>query len=255
VENPMNVVADSFMCVIGSLNTAVLYGANTGFGMMSLAMMPRGGGFFTWLGGLAVVLLFLYIGFDVVFKVLNVVFNFVFLIIFMPLLLAAAAFAKTWEKMAGGVLNGALGILARTAVSVVGITLEVMIVSALINHGMQSTMSSDPAVEYAIIEKCERMAANDEGEIDKPAFAACFGAERAANPSAFRYLDKGWDFLVMMLFIFAVYHVLIKKKLQDRIDTSDKEAYFEFGENLKTFGQKLWNLPFQIIKKIPIGKK
>jgi hypothetical protein len=59
----------------------------------------------------------------------------------------------------------------------------------------------------------------------------------------------------MMLFIFAVYYMLIKRKLDERIDTSDKEAYFKFGSSLKTFGEQLWKLPGQIIKKIPIGKK
>ncbi|MDR3208875.1 MAG: hypothetical protein LBT45_03435 [Rickettsiales bacterium] len=253
-QNPMIGVSDSFMCVIGNLNAAVLYGANTGFAMMNFAWMGLGGGFFTWLGGLAIVLLFLYIGFNVVFKVLNVVFNLVFLIIFMPLLLAAAAFDETW-KLASGVLNGAIGILAKAAVGVIGITLNVMIVSALVNHGMQSTMSSDTAAEYAIIEKCEKSSANEKGEIEAAAFKACFEAERRANPSAFGYLDKGWDFLVMMLFIFAVYYLLINKELEKRMGISEKDMYFEFGSNLKTFGQTLWKLPSKIINKIPVGKK
>jgi hypothetical protein len=235
------------------LNATVLYGANTGFAMMNFAWRKMGGGFLTWLGGLTVVLLFLYIGFKVMFKVLNVVFNLVFLIIFLPLLLAAAAFEKTWT-LAGGVLDHAIGILAKTAVRVVGIAIEIMIISSLVNYSMKSTMSSDPAAEYAIIEKCEKIAANEKGEVEQNAFLKCFEAERAANPSAFRYLDKGWDFLMMMLFIFVVYYSLVDKKLRGIINTSDDDAYFKFGGALKDFGKTIWNTARQLIKKIPIKK-
>lgn len=255
-ENPMDRVSNSFVCVIGNLNSVVLLGANSGFAMMNFAWMDMGGGVLTWIAGLAIVLLFLYIGFNVMFKVMNVVFNLVFVIVFLPLLIAAFAFDK-W-KIADGVSTGAVDMLAKTAVKVVGITIEVMIVSALVNYSFKSTMSSDPIAEQRIVEKCERMAANDKGEIVKESYKSCFVAERAANPDAFRYLDKGWDFLIMMLFIFTIYFALVDKKLQKIINTSDEgdDVYFKFGTNLKAFGTTVWNSVNQWLKKIPMpGKK
>jgi hypothetical protein len=189
---------------------------------------------------------------------LNVVFNLVFLIIFLPLLLASFAFEKTWG-IAKSISTGAIEILAKTAVRVIGITIEVMILSSMISYAKQETLSSDPAVEYAILEKCEKAAERKDStgkiKIDNTVYKSCFAAERAANPTAFRYLDNGWDFLMMMLFLFAVYHVLLRTRLQKIIDTSDDGAYFKFGDNLKTFGQTIWKLPSQIMKKIPVGKK
>jgi hypothetical protein len=249
---PMSFVSDSFMCVIGNLNAAVLYGASSGFALMGFAWQGLGGGFLSWLGGLVVVLIFLYAGADILFKVLNVVFSLVFLIIFLPLLLAAHAFENL--NIAKGVSKGAIDILAKTTVRVIGITIEVMILSGMISYAQKETLSSDPAAEYAIIEKCERVAALPGGGIDKISYRSCFVSERAANPTAFRYLYHGWDFLRMMLFMFLVYHVLMKERLGKIINTSD-DAYFKFGDNLKSFGQTVWKFPSQLLKKIPVGKK
>jgi hypothetical protein len=253
VDNPMSSVSDSFMCVIGNLNAVILSGASNGFAMMGFAWQGLGGGFLSWLAGLAVVLIFLYVGFNVVFQILNVVFNLVFLIIFLPLLLAAYAFEKTWD-MAKGAATGAIGILAQTAVRVIAITLNVLIFSSIVSYAQRATMSSDPAAEYAILEKCEQAAADEAGEIDKNLYKSCFLAERAANPTAFNYLYKGWEFLCMMLFLFFIYEFLIKKKLLDRFVSSEKDEYFKFGDGLKSFGQAVWKLPSQIMKKIPVGK-
>jgi hypothetical protein len=249
----MSVVSDAFLCVIGNLNAVVLYGANSGFAMMNFAWLGMGGGFLTWVAGLSIVLLFLYVGFNVMFKILNVVFNLVFLILFLPLLVASWAFDKTW-KIAAGATSGAINMLARTAVRVVGITLEVVIFYGLVSFCMNETMMSDPAAEIAIAQKCEEQAAGADGAIEKTTYLSCFNAGRAANPNAFGYLDRGWDFLVMMLFIFMVYKLLIEDKLRKIIDTNSDGAYFKFGDNVKTFGKTIWNAANSLVKKIPIGK-
>jgi len=137
VDNPMAIVNSSFMCIIGNLNVAILYGASSGFAMMNMAWMGMGGGILTWIGGLLLVLIFLYVGFGVLWKVLNVVFNLVFIIVFLPLLLAAFAFEGKW-KLASGVSKSAIDILAKTSVSVIGITLQVMILSSLLSYAMMS---------------------------------------------------------------------------------------------------------------------
>lgn len=253
-NGPMQSVAQSFLCVIGNLNAVILSGASSGFAMMNFAWMGMGGGLFTWLGGLAVVLLFLYIGFNVMFKVLNVVFNLVFIIVFLPLFLASLAFEKVW-KTAGDIFSGGLGILAKTSVRVIGITIEIMILSSLVTFSMEKTMSSDVVAETAIIEKCESVSANANGEIDKNVYVSCFKTERLTHPEAFRYLDNGWDFLIMMIFIWCVYRFLIDQKLQAIIDTSDKGAYFNFGNGLKEIGVQAIKIPGQIAKKFEKKKK
>ncbi|MDR2268718.1 MAG: hypothetical protein LBD94_00865 [Rickettsiales bacterium] len=253
-DNLMAGVSNSFMCVIGNLNAVVLSGANAGFSMMNFAWLGMGGGVLTWIAGLVIVLMFLFIGIDVLFKVLNVIFGLVFIIIFLPLIAASFAFDKVWKKIAGGVSKGAIEILAKTAVQVVGITIRIMILYSLTSYAFTSTMSSNPVAEYAIIEKCENLSALPDGKMDKDVYVLCFNAERAANPDAFKHLDKGWDFLVMMLFLFAVYYALVDKKLQGVMGLSGENVDFKFGENLKSFGKTIWNTANQLVKKIPVKK-
>jgi hypothetical protein len=251
--HPLSAVSDSFSCIVGNLNATILYGANGGFAMMNYAWLGLGGGILTWIGGLAVALIFLYLGFRVLWKILNVVFNLVFIIIFLPLLIAAWAFEASWG-VAKGAMSGAIGMLAKTAVRSIGIVLEVVIISGMINFARTETLSSDPVAEIEIAQRCEAMADRG-GQIDAAIYKNCFVAERARNPNAFRYLDHGWDFIMMMLFIFAVYYILIDKKLQKIINTDDDGGYFKFGNEVQSFGKQVWGGLNKIVKRIPIGKK
>ncbi|MDR2770306.1 MAG: hypothetical protein LBB08_02545 [Rickettsiales bacterium] len=252
-SNPMDPVSDQFMCVIGNLNVAILSGASGGFALMNFASQGMGGGMMLWIGGLAVVFIFMFIGFNVLFQILNVVFNLVFLIIFLPLFIASYAFEKTW-KMAGGVVGNAIGILIETAVRVVAVTLRVLILSSMVAYAQKETLSSDPAAEYAIIAKCEKEAADAEGRIDMQIYKRCFEAERAASPTAFGYLDRGWDFIVMVVFLFVIYFWLVDKKLGKHLKLDEGGVYFRFGDQLKNFGGSVWKLPSSLLKKfIPGG--
>ena len=72
VENSddiLNPVLRPFMCSIGNLNAVMLAGAGGGFSLMNYAWLGMGGGAITWVAGLALVIMFLIIGFDLFFQV------------------------------------------------------------------------------------------------------------------------------------------------------------------------------------------
>ena len=86
-EDVLTPVLHPFMCMMGNLNTVILAGAAGGFALMNYAWLDidgDGGGTFTWLAGLALIIMFLIIGFDLLFQVLNVMFKLIFIIIFVP---------------------------------------------------------------------------------------------------------------------------------------------------------------------------
>nr|MBQ0091667.1 hypothetical protein [Candidatus Enterousia merdequi] len=94
-EDILTPVLQPFMCVMGNLNAVMLAGAGGGFALMNYAwldMGDSGGGIFTWLAGLTLVIMFLVIGFNLFFQILSVIFKLIFIIIFMPLMIGAAAF-------------------------------------------------------------------------------------------------------------------------------------------------------------------
>ena len=91
-----------------------------------LDLNEKVGGAFTWLAGLTLVIMFLVIGFDLLFQVLSVFFKLIFVIIFMPILIAAAAFEKVW-KIANGLLNKSIDMLVDSAVAIIKISLKIIV--------------------------------------------------------------------------------------------------------------------------------
>ena len=65
----LNPIMQPFMCVMGNINSVMLAGAAGGFALMNYAWLDLGGGAFTWLAGLVLVLMFMIIGFDLFFMV------------------------------------------------------------------------------------------------------------------------------------------------------------------------------------------
>ena len=279
-DDILNPILQPFMCVMGNINSVMLAGAAGGFSLMNYAWMGLGGGAFTWLAGLALVLMFLVIGFDLVFQILSVVFKLVFLIIFLPLLLAAAAFEKTW-KLADGVVKSAINMLVKSAVQIVSITLKVLITYAIVAYaadayfpgpydgysavlpplmGQQVENPDDQTLSVMnVFSTCERVATAD-GEMDADKFKACFTAQRAAvereYPHAFDFMDDGWDFLVLMFGLFLLYFYGIKPKV-DAIITGGGKEEFDFGNWAKGLGKKIWSAPQQIFDAVAkaTGKK
>lgn len=272
-DDVLNPVLGPFMCVIGNINSVMLAGAAGGFSLMNYSWLGMGGGVFTWLAGLALVLMFLIIGFDLVFQILSVVFKLVFLIIFLPLILAAAAFEQTWS-LANGVVKNAVDMLIKTAIQVVSITLKVLITYAIVAYAADSyfpgprdgysailppmmgqTVENPDAQTLSVINvfsTCESVATAD-GEMDADKFKNCFTAQRTQvenqYPNAFDFMDDGWDFLLMMLFIFFLYFYAIKPKVDAIIVGSSKEQ-FDFGTWAKELGKKIWYSPRQIFENI-----
>jgi hypothetical protein len=129
--NILDPVLRPFMCVMGNLNTVMLAGAGGGFALMNYAWLGLGAGLFTWLAGLFLVIMFLVIGFDLVFQVLNVIFKLIFIIIFMPFMIAAAAFEQVWS-LAKKVMGSAIDMLVNSALSILKISLKITIIYAIV---------------------------------------------------------------------------------------------------------------------------
>jgi hypothetical protein len=259
----------------------MLAGAAGGFSLMNYAWLGMGGGFFTWLSGLGLVLMFLIIGFDLVFQVLGVIFKLVFVIIFLPLIMAGAAFEGTW-KLAGGLIKKSIDMLVSSAIQMVVISLKVLIIYAtvvysadmffpapydgytailppLVANGSHQITDNQTLSVMTVFSDCEQVSVTD-GELDKDKFLNCFTARRAQverqYPNAFDFLDNGWDFLLIMGFLAGLYFVVLNKRL-DALFAQDKDKLFDFGDALRGVANATIKLPMNLTNMIlkQFGKK
>lgn len=286
-DDVLNPILQPFMCVIGNLNTVALAGAAGGFAMMNYAWMDMGGGAFTWVAGLVLVLMFLIIGFDLFFQILSVVFKLIFVIIFLPLLLAAAAYEPIWGA-AGGLFKKVINMVVSSAVRIVAITLKIVILYATVSFaadtyfpgprdgysaimpplmGQKLTNPDAKTLSVAnVFATCEQVALAD-GEMDKYKFKNCFTAQRAAveraYPGAFDFLSNGFDFLLLMIGLFLLYYYAIGPKIDAILPAGtiklpipgedkklDSKEEFDFGAWTYDVGKKIWGAPKQIFEKI-----
>ncbi len=249
----LNPILQPFMCVVGNINSVMLAGAAGGFSLMNYSWMGMGGGAFTWVAGLALVLMFLLIGFDLFFQILSVVFKLVFLVIFLPLLLASYAFEGVWAK-ANGLLGNAINMLVTSAVRIIAITLKTLVIYATVSYTadaffpgpndgytailppMMGMHAENPDAQTLsvmnVFTTCEQVALVD-GEMDKDKFKNCFTARKAEverkYPNAFNFMDDGWDFLLMMACLFFLYFYAISPKI-DKMLGKDSPELFDFGK-------------------------
>lgn len=284
----LNPILQPFMCVIGNINAVMLAGAAGGFSLMNYAWLGMGGGIFTWIAGLALVIMFLIIGFDLFFQILTVVFKLVFLIIFLPLLLAATAFEDVWAK-AKGLMSAAVGMLVSAAVRIVAITLKVLIIFATVSYAadeyfpgpndgytailppMMGMTPTNPDAQTLsvmnVFSECEHVALSD-GEMDKDKFKDCFTARRAeverSYPGAFDFLGDGWGFLLMMMCLFFLYYYAVSPKIdkllpkgaiklpmnpgEETISTPGET--FDYGAWVHDVGRAVWQIPVKITQKV-----
>lgn len=279
-DDVLNPVLKPFMCVVGNINTVMLAGAAGGFALMNYSWMGMGGGAFTWVAGLALVLMFLIIGFDLFFQILSVIFKLIFLIIFLPLILAAGAFEGTWQ-LASGVISKSIGMLVSSAVRIVAITLKVLIIYGTVsfaadeffpgpNDGYNSILppmmgtaaQNVDAKTLSVIDvfsTCEKVALAN-GNLDKDTFKNCFTARRAEverrYPGAFDFMKNGWEFLLLMFGLFLLYYYAISPKIDEMLGGDGKEE-FDFGGWVKDMGKRIWRAPEQLFEQISkaVGKK
>lgn len=266
-------VMGPFMCIIGNINSVVLAGAAGGFSLMNYAWLGMGGGVFTWIAGLSLIIMFLVIGFDLFFQILSVVFKLIFLIIFLPIFIAAYAFEGAW-KLAGGLFDKGINMLINAAIKTVVIALKVVITYATVSYAADSyfpapvdgfsvmlppMLGQSPENPDAqtlsvmnVFAECERVALND-GEMDKDKFTSCFTAQRAmverSYPDAFDFLDNGWDFLIMMAALFALYFLVLRDRVEGMLPSVGKDD-FDFGGQIKQLGKNIWSLPKQIANAV-----
>lgn len=280
----LNPILQPFMCVMGNINSVMLAGAAGGFALMNYAWLGMGAGILTWISGLALVLMFLLIGFDLAFQILSIIFKLIFLIIFLPLFLGAAAFEGTW-KLASGLLTRAIDILVRSAVQIVAITLKVLIVYATVSYAadtffpgpndgysailppmMGQTPQNPDAQTLSVMNvfsTCESVALAD-GEMDAEKFKNCFTARRAEverqYPDAFDFLDNAWEFMLMMGCLFLLYFYALSPKVDKLLaglKPNKDDQFFEYGNWLHDLGKQAFNAPIDLTKRVidRIGKK
>ena len=279
-DDILNPILQPFMCVMGNLNAVMLAGAAGGFSMMNYAWLGLGGGAFTWVAGLALVLMFLLIGFDLFFQVLSVVFKLVFVIIFLPLFIAAAAFEPVWG-LASKLFGRTIDMVVKAAVQIVAITLKILILYATVSFAadeyfpgpadgysavlpplMNQTPENPDAQTLSVMNAfstCERASITD-GTVDADKFKECFLEQKAQierkYPGAFDFLADGWGFLMMMLGLFLLYYYAVAPRV-DKILGVDGKSDFDFGGQIKQLGKNIWNVPVQLVGKLgkAIGKK
>ena len=267
-EDILNPVLKPFMCVMGNLNTVMLAGAGGGFALMNYAWMDMGGGVFTWLAGLALVIMFLIIGFDLLFQVLTVIFKLIFIIIFMPVLLAAVAFEQVWA-LAKGLMNSAISMLVNSAVAILKISLKICIVYAvvyfsatqygfttilppLLGNIRDETITEKSEMVFNTFATCEKTSLTD-GEIDKVKFKNCFEHQRtivvAKYPDAFDFMSNGLEFLLFMIGVAFLYFWIVSPKINALLPGDQKET-FDYGQWLKDFGKATVNAPHTVYTKV-----
>jgi hypothetical protein len=276
-EDILNPVLHPFMCVIGNLNTVMLAGAGGGFALMNyswLDLNDRVGGVFTWIAGLTLVILFLVIGFNLLFQILTVFFKLIFIIIFMPLLIAAAAFEQVWG-LAKGLINSAVDKLLNSVIDILKISLKITIIYAIVYFAadqyypgpednfttilppLTSTikpenMDAKTMSVMNVFSTCERVSLVD-GEMDKEKFKACFRTQKnlveQRYPGAFDFMDDGFDFFLFMLGVFILFFWVVSPQIDKLIGSTSKEP-FDYGKWVKDFGTTVYNAPVNIYNKV-----
>ena len=255
-----------FLCVVSNVNTVVLAGAAGGLALMNYSFLGLdfGGGVLTWVAGLALVLMFLYLGFNIFFQILSIMFKLIFVILFLPLLLAAAAFEKIWAK-ASGLLNKSIDMLVSAAIKTLAVTLKVVILFGVVSYsadmffpgpvdGFTSILPKLVRTENAemdeqalyimnVFKKCEDKANNSDNF--EQTYVECFNEERSQLPErykdAFDFMDDGWSFLSIMLFIFVLYIIAISPKVDQllpdaKTEPNEKDG-LDFGAMLKGYSK------------------
>ena len=267
-------VLHPFMCVIGNLNSVMLAGAGGGFALMNYAWLDMGGGTFTWFAGLALVIAFLIIGFNLFFQILSVLFKLIFIIIFMPFLIAAAAFEQVWG-MAKGLLNKGIDMLIKSAVAILRISLKITIIYAvvyfaadkfypgpedgfttilppLISNITTQNMDARTMSVMNTFTTCEKVSLID-NKMDKEKFTACFNTQKSMiekrYPNAFDFMDDGFEFLLFMFGVFFLYFWIVSPQIDKLLGADEKES-FDFGQWVKDFGKTAYLSPVTIYDKI-----
>jgi hypothetical protein len=274
-------VLTPFMCVMGNLNAVMLAGAGGGFALMNYSWLDdRVGGLFTWLAGLTLVIMFLFIGFDLLFQVLTVLFKLIFIIIFMPLMIAAAAFEDVW-KLAKGIMNSCIDMLVNSAVAILKISLKISIIYAIIylaadqvfpgpedgftsilpplqgeiiqTQSYKNNMDAQAMSVMKVFSTCEQVSVID-GKMDEDKFVSCFRTQRnlveANYPHAFDFMDDGFDFLIFMIGVFFLYFWVISPKIDALIGGKDDKEMFDYGGWVKNFGKTAFDAPVKIFTKV-----
>lgn len=284
----LNPIMRPFMCVMGNLNSVMLAGAAGGFSLMNYSWLGMGGGVFTWLAGLSLVLMFLIIGFDLFFQILSIIFKLVFIIVFLPLILASTAFEGVWSY-AQRLVSGSIGMLVSSAVRIIAISLKIVVLYATVSYAADSYLPG-PADGYTavlppmmgmqvqnpdsqtlsvmnVFSECEKVSMTNDG-LDKDVFKNCFTARRAeverSYPGAFDFMRDGWDFFLMMMGLFFLYYWVVGPKIDEFLPNSNlvrfsnnkddeyvkTDEQFDYGGWVHSMGKKIWALPKQITKGI-----
>ena len=218
--------------------------------------------------------MFMAIGFDLVFQVLNVIFKLIFIIVFMPLFIAAYAFEGVWE-IAKNAAGTAIKILLDSVVSIIKISLKTCLVYAVVYFSADSfypgpmdgfttimppllgqiapkNMDAQTMSVMAVFSECEKVALVG-NEMDKDKFLACFNTQRNVvtqkYPGAFDFMDDGFEFLIFMMGVALLYFWIISPQINKLIGSPAKED-FDYGTWVKNFGKMVYHAPAKIFDAV-----
>ncbi len=273
-------IMDPFLCTIGNVNTIMLAGASGGFALMNFGWFDNH--MLHWIMGIALVLMFLFIGFEIVFDIMNIIFSLAILVVFLPLIIASYAFKY---KLFEGVGPNAIGTLAKSMVKMVGVTLKITIIyvmvlfasdkffpgpvdgyTALFPPEIGLNLSATDASELMarpqiakIFSDCEQYARTSDGTPDKTKFKQCFMTKKSQTPEYFDFLNNSFEFFWMMIGLFIFYHALLREKIDKTFLAGGNMDFFKFGQNVeslfKTGFKNIQKLPGILIKPKPSGGK
>ena len=164
--------------------------------------------------------------------------------------------------------------LVKSAVRIIAISLKVLIIYATVSFAadeffpgphdgysvimppfMGQTVQNPDAKTLSVMNvfsTCEQVGLAD-GEMDADKFKDCFTAQRAMverqYPGAFDFLTDGWDFLLIMFFMFLLYFYVVSPRIDAMLGKDGREL-FDFGTWTKDLGKKIWSAPQQIFDAI-----
>lgn len=253
-----------FLCVVANVNGIVMAGAAGGFALMNYSYLGMGGGVLSWVAGLGLVLMFMYLGFNLFFQILSIMFKLIFVILFLPLILAASAFEKMWSK-AAGLLKKSIDMLVSAAIKTLAVTLKTVILFGIVGYvsdmylpgpvdGFTSVlpplaglapnnMDSRNMSIMNVFKTCEERASASSDF--KETYLECFEQERetveAAYPDAFDFMDIPFEFVLMMMFVFFLYLLAVEPKvdklLPDGNAKPDARDPLDFSAMIKGYGK------------------
>ena len=167
--------------------------------------------------------------------------------------------------------------LVSSAVRIIAITLKTLILYATVSYAGdmlypgpvdgyssilpplmgQTTSETTEKTEYVIqtFTECERVSMQS-GQVDATTFKTCFEEHKTQNPTAFDFLDDGFDFIMFMVALFFLYYYAISPRI-DKMLGKDGNEFFDSATPMGQIFKTAATAPMKITDKVAdvISKK